>query len=192
MGATIGSRIAYTFGHRSSFLLNLKSSCCLIFSLLCSVMSSIILVFVLFHLAIVSSVLGIMISDSSVSSSLFEQSKNYRNEGGIWPSDKQLLTVIQWFLRGLLQIKNFKPIRCYISHLQLRTRSSDRFWRDPVRVSQQTTDQRSRTDTISLEPLALVSKKKTTQPDLGFSSCEQNVFFGKKTPNPNLTCILSF
>jgi hypothetical protein len=37
-----------------------------------------------------------------------------------------------------------------------------------------------------------VSRKKETQPDLGFSSCKQNVFFGKETPNPNLTCILSF
>ena len=66
-----------------------------------------------------------------------------------------------------------------------------RFWRDPLRVSQQTTDQRSKTDKISFEPLALVSRKKDTQPNMGFSSCEQNGF-GKETPNPNLTCILSF
>jgi len=38
-GATIGSRAAYPFGHQSSSLLNLKSSCCSIFSFLCSVVN---------------------------------------------------------------------------------------------------------------------------------------------------------
>ena len=108
--------------------------------LLCSAMSTIILVFVLFHLAIVqknvSSVLGIMISDYPVSSSLFEQSKNYRNEGGIWQSAQQLLTIIQWlfsFKRIVTDLKFSTNQMLYQPSWIKDKVIRQRFWRDPFK-----------------------------------------------------------
>jgi hypothetical protein len=54
---------------------------------------------------------------------IWETSENRSNN--FWLSSSGSLV-----LRGLLQIENFQPIRCYISHLELRTRSSDKDFED--------------------------------------------------------------